>query len=297
MPAPSPATPCLFAKMIFSAGPVLIPEYPLFQSPVFPSTIWCLLPMDTARIAELLDPFLRAPVQQNEDQNTKDQDIKNQDNSADLNITNNVCALSPAQLERISIYIDILVRWNSRINLTAIRTPEEIVTRHFGESLFAASRLFPCVSPATPVLKEFDSRRTVADVGTGAGFPGFPLKIWNPALSLTLIESNHKKATFLREITRALTLTDVDIQITRAESIQTKFDVVTLRAVEHFEKILPIAAALVSPTGRLALLIATPQVHIAHSLVPNCTWSKPFRVPRATSRVLLITRNGKSGQK
>ena len=97
------------------------------------------------------------------------------------------------------------------------------------------------------MLKEFDSRRTVADVGTGAGFPGFPLKIWNPALSLTLIESNHKKATFLREITRALTLTDVDIQITRAESIQTKFDVVTLRAVEHFEKILPIAAALVSP--------------------------------------------------
>ena len=252
--------------------------------------------MDTARIAELLDPFLRASVQQSEDQNTEDQNIRNQDNSADPNVTNNVCALSPAQLEHISIYIDILVRWNSRINLTAIRTPEEIVTRHFGESLFAASRLFPCVSPVSPVVKDFDSRRTVADVGTGAGFPGLPLKIWNPALSLTLIESNHKKATFLREITRALTLTDVNIQITRAESIQTKFDVVTLRAVEHFEKILPIAAALVSPTGRLALLIATPQVDIAHSLLPGFTWSTPSRVPHATSRVLLTAINGKSGQ-
>jgi 16S rRNA (guanine527-N7)-methyltransferase len=254
--------------------------------------------MDTARIAELLDPFLRAPVQQNEDQNTnnEDQNIKNQDNSARPNITNNVCALSPAQLEHISIYVDILIRWNSRINLTAIRTPAEIVTRHFGESLFAARQLFPRVSPVPPVVKDFDSRRTVADVGTGAGFPGLPLKIWNPALSLTLIESNHKKATFLREITRALTLTDVNIQITRAESIQTKFDVVTLRAVEHFEKILPIAAALVSPAGRLAVLIATPQVDLAHSLLPDFTWSTPSRVPQATSRVLLMSISRKSGQ-
>ena len=253
--------------------------------------------MDTARIAELLDPFLRAPVQQNEDQNTEDQNIRNQHNSADQNITNNVCALSAAQLEHISIYIDILVRWNSRINLTAIRTPEEIVTRHFGESLFAASRLFPySVTSVSPVVNDFDPPCSVADVGTGAGFPGLPLKIWNPALSLTLIESNHKKATFLREITRALTLTDVNIQITRAESIQTKFDVVTLRAVEHFEKILPIAAALVSPTGRLALLIATPQVDIAHSLLPDFTWSTPSRVPHATSRVLLTAMNGKSGR-
>jgi 16S rRNA (guanine527-N7)-methyltransferase len=252
--------------------------------------------MDTASIAELLDPFLRAPVQQNEDHNTEDQNIK-QENSADPNITNNVCALSPAQLEHISIYIDILIRWNSRINLTAIRTPEEIVTRHFGESLFAASRLFPySVSSVSPVVKDFDPPCSVADVGTGAGFPGLPLKIWNPALSLTLIESNHKKATFLREITRALTLTDVDIQITRAESIQAKFDVVTLRAVEHFEKILPIAAALVSPTGRLALLIAAPQVDIAHSLLPEFTCSPPTPIPNATSKVLLAASRRKSGK-
>jgi len=252
--------------------------------------------MDTASIADLLDPFLRAPVQQNEDHNTEDQNIKNQENSADPNITNNVCALSPAQLEHISIYIDILIRWNSRINLTAIRTPEEIVTRHFGESLFAARHLFPCVSPVLSVVKDLDSRRTVADVGTGAGFPGLPLKIWNPALSLTRIESNHKKATFLREITRALTLTDVNIRITRAESIQAKFDVVTLRAVEHFEKILPIAAALVSPTGRLALLIATPQVDIAHSLLPDFTWSPATPIPNATSKVLLAATRCKSGK-
>jgi hypothetical protein len=163
-------------------------------------------------------------------------------------------------LEHISIYIDILVRWNFCINLTAIRTPEEIVTRHFGESLFAASRLFPCVSPVPPVVKDFDSRRTVADVGTGAGFPGLPLKIWNPALSLTLIESNHKKATFLREITRALTLTDVNIQITRAESIKTGWG--NLRAVEFSD---PHRCRPRLPTGRRSI-----DRHPTSSLSPVC---------------------------
>jgi 16S rRNA (guanine527-N7)-methyltransferase len=261
--------------------------------------------MDTARIAELLDPFLRAPIesaQQNKDEQNKDRQGKDRQgkdqnkepsNSAPSNITNNVCVLSNVQLEHISTYIDILIRWNSRINLTAIRTPEEIVTRHFGESLFAARHLFPqpsSVSSVSSVVKDFDPPCSVADVGTGAGFPGLPLKIWKPDLSLTLIESNHKKATFLREVTRALTLTDVNIQITRAESIKTKFDVVTLRAVEHFEKILPIAAALVAPAGRLALLISTPQVNPAQSLLPSFAWSTPSPIPNATSRTFLTAK-------
>src|SRR5246127_5639787 len=122
--------------------------------------------------------------------------------------------LTAAQLQSISTYIDILQRWNARINLTAIRDEEEIVTRHFGESLFAAAHLFPLCSPVISVVK--DSK--VADVGSGAGFPGIPIKLWAPEISLTLIESNHKKATFLKEVTRALTLTGVDIQTPRAES-------------------------------------------------------------------------------
>jgi 16S rRNA (guanine527-N7)-methyltransferase len=142
----------------------------------------------------------------------------------------------------ISTYIDILERWNARMNLTAVRNPEDIVTRHFGESLFAARHLFPNPAATHSI--------TLADVGSGAGFPGIPMKLWAPEVSLTLIESNHKKATFLREIARALTLTDINIQNARAEALsQSSFDVVTMRGVERFETVLPAAARLATPKG------------------------------------------------
>ena len=129
----------------------------------------------------------------------------------------------------------------------------------------------------------------VADIGSGAGFPGLPIKLWCPVIALTLIESNHKKAAFLREITRALTLTDVNIQNTRAESLRAAaFDVVTLRAVERFEAILPTAAALVAPAGRLALLIGSSQQNQAAALINDFTWSSPVPIPGSRSRVMLI---------
>ena len=294
--------------------------------------------MDARRIAELLEPFLAA----------KDPIPSIQD-------------LFPS----ISTYIDILLHWNARINLTAIRDPEEIVTRHFGESLFAAQHLFPnrshvgtdafvrtaerssavmsravaeqetvsgersepqsggrvqptaqavgepgkmgklrrserngaAASPTiggqlpTPDAKRpttSDQPPRLADVGSGPGFPGLPIKLWAPGISLTLIESNHKKATFLREVTRALTLTDVNIQTARAEFLPpAAFDVVTLRAVEHFDQILPTAAALLCPQGRLALLISSAQIPQAKSTLRSATWNKPCPIPLSSSRVLL----------
>jgi 16S rRNA (guanine527-N7)-methyltransferase len=193
--------------------------------------------------------------------------------------------LTSAQLQNISTYIDILQRWNARINLTAIRDEEEIVTRHFGESLFAARHLFPPCSSPSSVVKGLE----VADVGSGAGFPGIPIKLWAPEVSLTLIEANQKKATFLKEVTRALTLTDVNIQTTRAESLASaSFDVVTLRAVERFESILPVAANLVAPGGRLALLIGQTQLTKAQSALPTLDWSEPIVIPESKSRVLAI---------
>src|SRR3954451_2258393 len=165
-------------------------------------------------------------------------------------------------LSNISMYVDMVLRWNRRINLTAICDPEEIVTRHFGESLFAAKHLFPHYEVAQAA--------TVADVGSGAGFPGIPIKLWAPDISLTLIESHQKKATFLREVARALTLTNINIQDVRAESIQhAAFDVVTLRAVERFDAALPAARALLKPQGRLALLVGTAQLSRAHSILPG----------------------------
>jgi 16S rRNA (guanine527-N7)-methyltransferase len=241
--------------------------------------------MHPDRIAELLDPFLGP-----QDQRPDTQDL----------------------LVSISTYIDILQRWNARINLTAIRDAEEIVTRHFGESLFAARHLFPNrvatrASPVppgrSPAACEAESRAqnssfhctndcpAVADVGSGAGFPGIPIKLWAPGVSLTLIESNQKKATFLKEVTRALTLADVNVQTSRAESlIGASFDLVTLRAVERFESILPVAARLVAPGGSMALLVGQTQLPSARAALPILEWSHPVPVPASKSRVLVTAR-------
>jgi precorrin-6B methylase 2 len=134
-----------------------------------------------------------------------------------------------------------------------------------------------------------DRPARLADLGSGAGFPGIPIKLWAPDIALTLIESNHKKAAFLREVTRALTLTDIDIQNARAETLSpATFDFVTLRAVERFSSILPIAAALLASSGRLALLIASSQLGQAHSTLPHLHWQPPIPIPQSKSRLLVV---------
>ena len=200
------------------------------------------------------------------------------------------------------------MRWNSRINLTAIRNEEEIVTRHFGEeSLFAASHLFPALprckvfppcplspcgrrSRRLPSPRSLKARSPRSRPGlSGAGFPGIPIKLWAPNITLTLIESKQKKSTFLREVARALTLTDINIQSARAETLPpSAFDVVTLRAVERLAEALPVAASLLAPSGRLALLIASSQLHQIHSTLPALTWQPPIPIPESRSRLLLI---------
>ncbi len=222
--------------------------------------------MERERIAELLEPFFDP---------ADDQKLRGDD------------------LGRISTYIDLLLRWNARVNLTGVREPGEIVTRHFGESLFAARQLFPrhlSVSSAAA------NPLQVADLGSGAGFPGMPIKLWAPNIFLTLIESNHKKATFLREVVRALTLTNVDIQNMRAESLpQSSFDLVTVRAVERFTDVLPIAAKLLAPSGRLGLLIASSQAAAVRSTLPRLSWGNPLPIPGSHSRILLASLSAVGG--
>jgi 16S rRNA (guanine527-N7)-methyltransferase len=225
--------------------------------------------MLVARIAELLVPFLAPPPAG--------------------------AGLSLAQLQDISTYIDILLRWNASINLTAVRDPEGIVTRHFGESLFAARHLLSVecsVSSAPPVVKDVVR---VADVGSGAGFPGIPIRLWAPQVALTLIESNQKKVAFLREVCRVITLTDIDIFPGRAENLivraagpRAPFDLVTLRAVERFQNVLPIAAQLLAPGGRLALLVGESQATSAHEILPSMDWQPPITIPLSNSRKLLV---------
>jgi len=226
--------------------------------------------MHPDRIAELLEPFLasRSLTACHSEQGSGEEPA----------------VLSSDQLHHISTYIDLLLRWNARINLTAIRDPEEIVTRHFGESLFAARQLFPGSSASSLARMS-----KVADLGSGAGFPGLPIKLWAPQISLTLVESNQRKATFLREVSRALTLTSIDILAVRAEAlVGVNFDVVTLRAVERFDAILPVATRLVSQEGRLALLIGSGQSEGARSHADQFSWGSLLPIPGSKSRVLAI---------
>jgi 16S rRNA (guanine527-N7)-methyltransferase len=116
------------------------------------------------------------------------------------------------------------------------------------------------------------------------------MKISSPDTKITLIESSHKKVTFLREAIRALTLTNIDVFPGRAEDFPpASATLVTLRAVERFDEILPIAAALLAPKGRLALLIGQSQVARAHELLPALHWAKPLPIPLSESRVLLTS--------
>ena len=165
-----------------------------------------------------------------------------------------------------------------------MRDPESVVTRHFGESIFAAQNLFP----ASPESRQSAGARAV-DVGSGAGFPGLPIKICFPGLALTLIESNHKKATFLREVIRSLTLTNIDVFTGRAQAFPARsVALVTLRAVERFETVLPAAARLVHFPGRMSLLIGQSQLSLAAALLPHFFWNDPLPIPMSAKRVLLI---------
>src|SRR5438445_9172424 len=130
--------------------------------------------VETAAIAHLLEPFIE---------------------------------LDETRLRSISIYIDLLLKWNARVNLTAIREPSEIVQRHFGESLFAAKHLLEQKLPQTAI-----------DLGSGAGFPGVPFAMLAPEVQVILIESQQKKVTFLKELIYVLGLNNVKAFGGRAES-------------------------------------------------------------------------------
>lgn len=125
--------------------------------------------------------------------------------------------LSDHQTAQLLSYLDLLEKWNNAYNLTAVRSRSEMLSRHLVESL--------AISP-------FISGKQVVDVGTGAGLPGIPLAIANPAVHYTLLDSNGKKSRFLLEVKRALILANVEIETVRVESwLPTKrFDSVVTRA-------------------------------------------------------------------
>jgi 16S rRNA (guanine527-N7)-methyltransferase len=157
--------------------------------------------------------------------------------------------------DQLSVYLDLLLRWNARTNLTAIREPEEIVRRHFGESLFTAAHL-----PAATTLLDF---------GSGAGFPGLPIQLFHPHLQVTLAESQNKKATFLREVVRTLGL-PTEVFAARVESMPPTrtFGIVTLRAVDNMAAARHAAIPRVSPNGHLITLGSESDAEPSATLLP-----------------------------
>ncbi len=188
--------------------------------------------------------------------------------------------LHDRQVLQISTYLDLLLKWNAKINLTAVRGPQAIVQRHFGETLFAAGMIATNCAGAN----------SLADVGSGPGFPGLPIKIALPHLGVAVIESQQKKATFLREVIRELALDGVQVLNTRAESLPQKWDIVTLRAVESFDKALPTASTLIESGGSLVLLIGAEQPHKAEWLLTDFGWNRPIPIPQSDHRVILMGR-------
>ncbi|HYP19774.1 MAG TPA: 16S rRNA (guanine(527)-N(7))-methyltransferase RsmG [Chloroflexia bacterium] len=165
--------------------------------------------------------------------------------------------LTPRQLDQFQLYYDTLVDWNSRINLTAITDYDLVQVRHFLDSLTVAAALLSELRGTQPGLAAPPAAFRLIDIGTGAGFPGVPLKLLWPHIDLTLNDSVGKKTTFLQELARALTLEDVRVVTARAEELgqdklhRQRYDLVTARAVSALPVLCEYCLPLARVGGRL----------------------------------------------
>jgi 16S rRNA (guanine527-N7)-methyltransferase len=191
--------------------------------------------------------------------------------------------LDSRQLSQIARYLNLLLRWNQAVNLTAIRDPEQIVTRHFGESMY---------------LKVFrELRGTLLDVGSGAGFPGLALKIAEPRLLTVLLEPVAKKRAFLKEVARECGLNEVEVRGERVEQYcaerRATVDTMTVRAVGAFESVLSSALRCLGSNGGELCLWLTRREGGALSvrcrnLMEEFRWQPAISVPLSREREIWL---------
>jgi 16S rRNA (guanine527-N7)-methyltransferase len=186
--------------------------------------------------------------------------------------------LLSGQVNQILTYLDLLLRWNQKINLTAIRNPEECVARHFGESLFLA--------------RHEELRGSLVDVGSGAGFPGLALKIPFPELAVTLLEPVAKKRAFLKEAVRVCGFNQVAVRPERLEEFvrtapRASFNSATSRAVGKLERLVPQAAQCLEPGGSIFLWLTRDQGVGVASSEGVVAWGEPLPIPLSRSGVIL----------
>ncbi len=181
------------------------------------------------------------------------------------------------QVLQIQQYIDILLTWNEKVNLTAIRDPLEILYRHFCESMYAAD--------AVPL-----EHGRLADVGSGGGFPGLPLKILRPDLQVFLIESNIRKVTFLAEVIRELGLKGAQVLARRYEELGEEvapLDYVCSRALGEFPTFLEWASSQQIAAKQVILWIGARDLPEIEK-IRTWDWREPIQVPHSLRRLLLV---------
>src|SRR4030081_103395 len=181
------------------------------------------------------------------------------------------------QIVLIQRYMSLLLAWNEKINITAIRDPLEMLYRHFCESMYAAV--------AVPL-----QGGRLADVGSGGGFPGLALKLIRPELQDFLIESNVKKATFLAEAVRGLALADTRVLVDRYEEVGeeiTPVDFVCSRALGEFDKFLKWAGSERVAASQVVLWAGGRDIEEIKKM-SGWSWREPVSIPHSLQRFLLI---------
>ncbi len=182
--------------------------------------------------------------------------------------------LPPVAYDQFETYLELLLRWNLRMNLTAVREPEAIIRRHFVECAFAAQHLPREIT-------------TLLDYGSGAGLPGIPIAICRPEIQVTLAEAQGKKIAFLSEALRVLRLAG-ELFGARVETMPAKlvFDAVTMRAVEKMALAMPFAIQ----HAKHCLVLFTTQESAGAYLgqAPELRWLAPLAIPNTEQMVLAI---------
>jgi len=192
-----------------------------------------------------------------------------------------LAALDAGLSSRFESYFSLFVRWNARVNLTSIRDEEGILSRHFVESIACARALPQGIS-------------TLLDFGSGGGFPGIPIALCRPEIQVTLAESQGKKAAFLQEAVRVLGPT-AKVHSQRAELLETRFDCVTLRAVDRMAEAVESAANLVVEGGWLALMTTGGDLaKLQAAAGAGFSWDAGNALPGGQDRLLALGRRSVS---
>jgi 16S rRNA (guanine527-N7)-methyltransferase len=185
--------------------------------------------------------------------------------------------LNSSQSAQFDAYLSLILRWNARINLTAVSDAQSILERHFVESIACAHALPKGIS-------------SLLDFGSGAGLPGIPIAICRPEISVTLAESQGKKAAFLHQVARTLDLPiPIKVHAGRAETLTVQYDCVALRAVERMEMAVEAATWLLRIGGWIAAMTTLKDLaKIQIAAGPGFEWLAPTLLPGSDQRVAAL---------